>query len=282
MKRINITTSGESHGIGLTGILTGFPCGLKIDEEIISMELAERRKGSGRSVRQTMEKDEFEITGGVINGVTTGAPISIFLKNKAVYDLGDKKDNQYIPRPGHADFAGILKYHETDMRIIAERASARKTAMDVALGSFSLIFLEEFGIKIDSKIIELGGETDSKKQEEKIKAAREKGESLGGAVEIKCSGLIPGLGSVYSDDLKLDGDIASILMTIPGVKGIEIGEAIKQSRSFGTEVSDSFVNYKGFIERRNNQVIEESDSDKIERLEKENIELKEKGIKESK
>jgi chorismate synthase len=253
--RIELNTAGDSHGVGLTMILNGMPAGLPLDEVFITTELERRRSGPGRSGRQEREKDEFELIGGVFEAKTTGAPISIFLHNR-VRDDGTKRSlkEMRVPRPGHADLPGVLKYDLDDIRPVAERASARETAARVAGGAICKLFLKEIGINICSRVLAIGENTfiwehlfptseevddnleDFKPDETAISwggadtidtiitMAEQKGYNLGNALMIIAYGLLPGLGSHVDWTRRLDGRIAQAFLSVPAIKGIDIGD----------------------------------------------------------
>ena len=260
---IRFLTGGQSHGKALMGIIEGFPANLYFDIDYINNELKRRQKGYGRSNRMDIEKDEAIVLSGVNNGKTTGNPISIIIKNR-----GTNIDLVEItrPRPGHGDLAGALKYNQKGGRNILERASARETAMRVALGSICKLFLKEFNIKIYSHIIQIGQVKSFKnyynglKKEELIKAdkspvrtldyqseklmiqtieeAKEKGDTLGGIIELIGINIPVGLGSYANWDRKLDGKIAQSIMSIPGIKGVEFGLGFNTSSRLGSQVHD--------------------------------------------
>jgi len=261
-------TAGESHGKCLIAILEGIPAGLKLSTEEINQELARRQGYAGRGERmQKIEKDEVEILAGIHKGETIGSPICLMIKNKD-YSI-DRSPILTHPRPGHADLAGVLKYAREDITDILERASARETAARVALGAVAKKLLQEFKIKIISFTEEIGGvgievewrsfqkidikklsslsesspvRTIDKKIEklmlEKIKEAGKKGDTLGGIFVVIVENVPVGLGSYTQWDLRLDGRLAQALMSIPGVKGVEIGAGFTLSKKFGSEVHD--------------------------------------------
>ncbi|MBI4802627.1 MAG: chorismate synthase [Elusimicrobia bacterium] len=223
-------TAGESHGKTLTGILDGFPAGVRIDAARVARGLERRRRAPGRSARQEIESDAVEITGGVSKGLTTGAPIALLLPNAA--GLPDHAD-PWIVKPGHADLAGSLKY-DVPPAVIRERASARETAVRTALGAFPLRLLELLGIEITSRvtIIDGGVNLASARSPDPavaagmlaiINKARRQGRTLGGAFEICADGVPAGLGSHAQADRRLSARLASAMFAINSVKGVEIG-----------------------------------------------------------
>jgi len=276
-------TSGESHGKGLTTIIEGLPAGLLVDIELINYELSRRQKGYGRGKRMQIEKDRVEITSGVRYGKTIGSPVCLFISNKDyenwkdIMEIEHGKESSKVtaPRPGHADLAGFLKYGFSDIRNVIERASARESAARVAAGTLFKLLLKEFDIQIYSHTIAIGGITiherkrkidemdntpmrcmDPEKEKEMVKRideARNKRDSLGGASEVIATGLCPGLGSYSHYDRRLDARIAHAMLSIPSVKGVEIGEAFENAKKFGSDVHDEifYENEKGFYHKTN-------------------------------
>tara|TARA_Y100000589_G_scaffold330435_1_gene380037 strand:+ start:893 stop:2053 length:1161 start_codon:yes stop_codon:yes gene_type:complete len=276
LSRIKILTSGESHGKGSLGIIDGIPSGLEIDEKFIANELSRRQKGYGRGGRMKIEKDIAEIYSGVRLGKTLGSPIGLILPNKdwenwnkrmSINSTNEKIPKITLPRPGHADLAGIQKYNFNDIRNVIERSSARETAMRVALGSICKKLLKEVGIKIGSRVIQIHNVVDNsslpenlspeelsqkvdlspvrcldnnieKKMISAIKKAKKEGDSLGGIFEVIASGLPYGLGNYNQWDRKLQVKITECVMSINAFKGIEIGMGFKQAKKFGSEVHD--------------------------------------------
>lgn len=290
-------TSGESHGKGLVGILEGVPAGLEISEEYINHQLKRRQRGYGRGGRMKIESDKVNIISGVRFGKTLGSPIALSIENKdwenwkekmSVTPFESEIEKITAPRPGHADFAGAIKYNFDDIRNVIERSSARETAIRVAIGSIVRKFLETFNIFIVSHIVQIKNvkaESDIKKIDLKqinaiadespvrcldkkaeknminiIDEAKKKGDSVGGIAEIIAFGLPVGLGSYVHWDRRLDGRIAQALMAIPAIKGIEIGAGFKSASLFGSKMHDEiFYNEKfkdspsrGFHRKTNN------------------------------
>jgi chorismate synthase len=228
-------TAGESHGKYLSGIIEGFPAGVKIAPAYIAAQLKRRRLAPGRSARQAVETDEFEIISGLHRGATTGAPLTVLLRN-AGRDLPAPSS---LPRPGHADLPGMLKYGTSDAVLIRERASARETAMRVALGSFALRLNELLGIDINSRVITLGAlpsVTAASAAQELLKARRA-GDTLGGIFEVTATGLPAGLGSCMQWDRRLSSRLAAALTGINGVKGFEIGGGFEAPLLTGKEAA---------------------------------------------
>jgi chorismate synthase len=257
--------AGESHGKCLLGIIEGLPAGLSLNEENINLDLKRRQGGYGRGERMKIEQDRVEILSGLVEGKTIGSPLGLMVKNK---DWENWQEKEYPPltisRPGHADFAGAIKYGFKDLRKVLERASARQTAMRVAMGSITQQFLEEFDLNIYSYVLRIGQVKARRitSFNPKIKAeinkspvycvdgiasigmcreidrAREKGDTLGGVFEVVISGVPIGLGSYVEWDRRLDARLASAFMSIPGVKAVEIGEGIEASKKKGSAVHD--------------------------------------------
>ncbi|WAM32897.1 chorismate synthase [Caldicellulosiruptor morganii] len=282
--------AGETHGKCLIGILEGFPANVKINIENINRLLELRQRGYGRGKRMEIEKDRAIILSGVRNSYTTGAPITIMIENKDYVNWQQYMDpiscdtevkKVTIPRPGHADLPGCLKYGFDDARPVLERASARETAMRVAIGALCEELLRVFEIKLYNHVIEIGGvrirkeysfddiglfekaqdselfcidrevENDMKKV---IETAKKAGDSVGGVAEVICKNVPFGLGSHVHWDRKLDGLIAQAVMSIQSVKGVEIGMGFEAARRFGSEVHDEifFDEQKGFYRKTNN------------------------------
>ena len=287
MPRLRYLTAGESHGEMLTGIIDGIPSGLElVAEQDIDPVLAERQKGYGRGRRQQIEQDRARITGGVRFGLTTGGPISLLIENKDWANWTDRMSVQpasnekpvTIPRPGHIDLAGAIKYgHEADVRNAFERASARETAMRVALGAIAMKLLAELNIQSIAYVQSVGlirsaevhdpfplratiagsplRTPDARAAEEMmalIDLAKANGDTLGGTVVCVVSGLPIGVGSHVQSDRKLDGLLAEALMSIQAVKGVEIGAGFRAAHSFGSEVHDALEISEGAIRHTSN------------------------------
>lgn len=265
---IRYFTAGESHGNSLIGILEGMVAGVKIDKERISEELRLRRIPLGRSKRMTIEKEKFEILSGVRNDSTTGAPIALRILNEDFRELKD-----FTPRPGHADLAGCMKYGFKNIHLIAERASARETSMRVALGAICKIFLLNFGIEFVSHTVRIGNVQsekiydfefikekrsvspifciDKEKEElmiKKIEEAESSGDTIGGESEVIVKGIPPGIGSHVHYDRRMDFKIGGAMLSIPGVKGIEIGKVL----FLGSMNNDPIFLKNGKIKRKSN------------------------------
>ncbi|MCD6309399.1 MAG: chorismate synthase [Candidatus Eremiobacteraeota bacterium] len=260
--KVKLCYGGESHGYGLAGILDGLPRGLKINLEMIKRNLARRRKGVGRGPRRKIEDDNFTIACGIIDGITTGGAIGFIMENRS-----QELRRQEIPRPGHVDLPGALKYETYDIDSVAERASARETAIRVLAGTICIQFLEHFGITITGWVEAIGRTgskiriTDlksmaglvkksrvscpdpvaSKAMLQEIKNARKKGETLGGIIRVGADGIIPGIGGISHPEKRLDSRLAAAIMSIPSVKGVEIGEGFKQARIQGSKAHDPIL-----------------------------------------
>jgi chorismate synthase len=290
MTALRFFTAGESHGSALIGILEGIPGGLSLSSDDIDKELMRRQTGYGRGGRMKIEQDHAEIISGVRWGKTIGSPISLFIENKdwKNWQEGMSSEGRYEhsisavtrPRPGHADLAGILKYAQKDIRNILERSSARETAARVAIGAVTKKFLSEFGIIINSYVIQIGNvrmlktearskeifqkaeaspircpdEETTKKMIKLIDKAVKNGDSLGGIFEIVATGIPPGLGSHIQWDMKLDARLSMAISSIQAIKGVEVGLGFKIAEKFGSEVMDEIF-YKrksGFYRKTNN------------------------------
>ena len=285
MAILRFLTAGESHGPCLTAIVEGLPAGLAVDVEAINGDLARRQGGYGRGARMKIERDTVEVLGGVIAGQTTGAPVALRIKNRdwanwrerwAAGDLSQLT----VPRPGHADYAGMAKYGLNDARPVLERASARETAARVAVGGLAKQLLARFGIAVFSYVAEIGGVAatipdlpspelfaraegsevrcpDSQGAEQMMRAiddAREAGDSLGGVFFVIATGAPVGLGSHVQWDRRLDARLAAALMSIPAIKGVEIGPAFENARRPGTRVHDEiYPDGRGGVVRRTNR-----------------------------
>ena len=264
LNNFRFLTSGESHGKSLNGIIDGVPAGFDIDLEYINQELKRRQGGYGRGGRMQIETDRVEVLSGVRFGKTTGAPICLEILNKdyqnwqeimSVVDNGNQENEKIFtqPRPGHADFAGSVKYDLKDLRDILERSSARRTAMDVAIGAVAKQILKEFDITCSSEIISIGGELQQEKFTQKIDEAKSQGDTLGGKFEVTFKNLPIGLGSHIQWDKKLDGQIAQVVMSIPAVKSVEIGLGAQAANVFGSDMHDEiFVEDGKYFRKTNN------------------------------
>ncbi len=268
-------TAGESHGKGLTGIMDGLPSGLPITVEFLHKELKRRKLGYGRGHRQQIEDDSVDIMGGVRHGYTIGAPVALVILNKdykAWTDImqpepftGKVKRVLEVPRPGHADLVGGIKYNHSDMRNVLERSSARETTMRVALGCLARRFLEECGIHIASRVTRIGAFEDpspldvavnalndkvdgnplrcldpkaEKKMVEEVEACKATGDTLGGVFEVYASGVPIALGSYAQWDRRLEGDLAKQFLSLNAIKGVDVGLGFVAGATRGTNAHD--------------------------------------------
>lgn len=297
MKRFRFLTSGESHGKCLNAIIEGVPAGIRIKADIINEDLARRQVGYGRGGRMQIEKDTVEIKSGIRFGKTTGAPICLEIKNNDYINWQDvmSVEGYEYPtedmlrkieeksftkvRPGHADYAGSVKYNLSDLRDVLERSSARKTAIEVAVGSIAKQILKAFGIMGFSHVVQIGRVkldfypktyTLIKEKAEKsdvrcaddltadrmrnaIDEAAQAGDTLGGKFEVIFGNLPVGLGSYVHWDMTLDGRLAQAVMSIPGVKAVEIGAGVEAASLPGSRMHDEiFVKNKEIYRKTNN------------------------------
>jgi chorismate synthase len=288
---IRYFTAGESHGQALVGIVEGIPAGLSISADYINHHLWRRQQGYGRGGRMRIETDTVEILSGVRFGKTLGSPIALMVRNKdwqnwtekmSVEGNGKGIEKITLPRPGHADYVGSVKYNFNDIRNVIDRASARETAIRVACCSIARKLLEELGLYIGSHVLSIGSaetkeisvlnkqllklivkgnawsvaaeadksevrildRTVESKAIAAIKACKKKGDTLGGIFEVIVSGVPVGLGSYVHYDRKLDGQLALAVMSIHAVKGVEIGDGFENARRFGSEVHDELLSGK--------------------------------------
>jgi len=246
-------SAGESHGKCLVAIVEGMPAGVKVDRSAINKELSRRQQGYGRGKRMLIEKDKVEILTGVRKNVTMGSPITLKIDNR---DYKIEKNLPIIvsPRPAHADLAGYLKYGFKDIRNVLERASARETAIRVAVGALTKLFLKEFKVNVSSKVITVGGETKPKSIKAVIDEAKNGKDTIGGIFELTAKNVPVGLGSHVHYDRRLDARIAMNLMSIPGVKAVEFGLGFGYALGFGSQVHDSiyYSKQRGFSRSTNN------------------------------
>ena len=260
MEKFRFLTSGESHGKCLTAIIEGLPAGLEIDVNFINSELKRRQQGYGRGGRMKIETDTVEITSGVRFGKTMGSPVTLVIQNQdfenwkkvmstAPEDITEEKSFSTF-RPGHADFAGSVKYNQTDLRNVLERSSARKTAIEVAVGALAKLFLKQFDIECSSEITQIGSACCCDKFIEEIDLTKENGDSVGGKFVIVYKNLPVGLGSHVHWDRGIDGRLAQAVMSIPAVKAVEIGE--NPLGFYGSTYHDQFTLDNGEIGRLTN------------------------------
>ena len=295
------TTAGESHGQALIAMLEHMPAGVPVDRDEISFQLARRRLGYGRGARMKFEADELTLLTGIRHGYTLGSPIAIMIGNTEwpkwttimsaeKLDMDDPENVKAMesgrgapltrPRPGHADFAGMIKYGHTEARPILERSSARETAARVAAATVARSFLREtLGVEVLSHVLSIGpSETyegpaphleditaidespvrsfDKAAEESmisEIEKAKKQGDTLGGIVEVVVDGLPIGLGSHISGDDRLDAQLASALMGIQAIKGVEIGDGFEEARRRGSEAHDEMVRTEDGVDRLTNR-----------------------------
>lgn len=285
-------TAGESHGISLNIIIDGIPAGFEIDNDFVNKELAKRQVGYGRGGRMKIETDKAIFKNGIRFGKTTGAPISIEIVNKDFENwkipmssapVEQNEENLALikskeitnVRPGHADFAGAVKYNQDDVRNILERSSARETAARVAVGAVAKCILKQFGISGFSHVLQIGtakipentipneeiienndlrvSDLDTyEKMKKEIDTAKENGDTLGGKVEIIYKNLPIGLGSHVQWDRKLDGLIAQAVMSIQAVKAVEIGMGVDVAKTSGKHTHDEMFFENGKVIRKTN------------------------------
>lgn len=276
--------AGETHGKCLTAIIEGLPSNLALDIEKINARLAMRQGGYGRGGRMKIETDRVEVLTGVRGGKTLGSPVTLLIRNRDFENwkdtMGTEESNGrravYVPRPGHADLTGALKYCHDDMRNVLERASARETAIRTAVGAVAQQLLSELGIETWSRTVRIGavedtslvqdddvqvrvaaselrmyGERATQEAKRLIDTARETGESLGGVVEVVVRGVVPGLGSYVQYDRKLDALLAGALMSVQAIKGVEFGLGFEAAARMGSQVHDPIL-YKGGFMRETN------------------------------
>jgi len=271
---LRLITAGESHGPGLTCIVEGLPAGLELDREAIDRDMARRQLGHGRGGRMKIERDSAQLTAGVRHGRTLGSPIALQVENRDYANWEERMNpwpveaqvpEVHLPRPGHADLAGLWKFGFTDVRNVLERASARETAARVAGGAVCKAFLRALDVEIRSHVVQVGdvyaapaGEpltpadfdrvdddpvrtldpAASTRMVEHINVQRKANESIGGAFEVLAFGLVPGLGSHVSWEQRLDGRLAGALCSIQAVKGAEIGEGFGLAGRPGSRAHD--------------------------------------------
>jgi chorismate synthase len=245
---LRLTTAGESHGPALVAILSGLPAGLMLDRAAIDADLARRQQGYGRSPRQQLEQDVIEVLAGLRHGRTLGTPLALVVRNRdhANWEwgmspwlpegepAGKGSKPVTLPRPGHADLAGSLKFGLADARDALERASARQTAVAVAAGSIAKALLAQIGIEVEGRVATDG-------LEERIDEARAERDTVGGVVEVVARGVPPGLGSYATQEERLDARLAAALMGIQAVKGVEIGAGFELAERRGSEAHDEIL-----------------------------------------
>ncbi|MEA2427360.1 MAG: chorismate synthase [Thermoleophilaceae bacterium] len=285
---LRFTTAGESHGPGLTAVLEGLPAGLELSPEDIDRDLARRQLGHGRGGRMKIETDRAEVTAGIRHGRTLGSPIALRIQNRDYANWEERMNpwpvngdvaEVHLPRPGHADLAGVQKYGFTDVRNVLERASARETAARVACGALAKAFLRPFGIEVRSHVLQIGsvlapapedlspeefegvdespvrcldaGASDAMVEE--INRTRKANESLGGVFEVRAFGVMPGLGSHISWEERMDGRLAQAIMSIQAMKGVGVGDAFDVAGRVGSQAHDEifYSEERGFFRETN-------------------------------
>ncbi len=254
---LRLTTAGESHGPALVGILSGLPAGLALDKAAIDADLRRRQEGYGRSPRQRIETDEVEVLAGLRHGRTLGSPLAVVVRNRdhANWEWGmspwppegeaSGKGTKPVtlPRPGHADLAGALKYGLADVRDALERASARQTAVLVAAGAVAKALVGEIGISVEGAVVDEEG------LRARIDEARAERDTVGGVVEVRARGVPPGLGSYATREDRLDARVAWAVMSLQAVKGVEIGDGFALAGLRGSEAHDEIL--PGFVRETN-------------------------------
>jgi chorismate synthase len=285
---LRFVTAGESHGPGLTAIVEGLPAGLELRPEDIDRDLARRQLGHGRGGRMKIEKDRAEVTAGVRHGRTLGSPVCLRVDNRDYQNWEERMNpwpveadvaEVHLPRPGHADLAGAMKYGHSDVRNVLERASARETAARVAAGGLAKVFLRHLDVGIFSHVTRIGsvvapprddpapedfdGVDDSpvrcldagasQAMVAEIDRARKANESLGGVFEVRSFGLVPGIGSHISWEQRLDGRLAGAIMSIQAMKGVGIGDGFELAGRDGSQAHDEifFSEERGFFRETN-------------------------------
>ena len=270
---LRFTTAGESHGPGLVAIVEGLPAGLQLDRDALDRDMARRQLGHGRGGRMKIESDAVEVRSGVRHGRTLGSPVAVLVANRDYpnwdvrmnpWPVDEEVEESHLPRPGHADLAGLHKFGFTDVRNVLERASARETAARVAAGSLAKGFLTALGVSVHSHVTQIASvsapprddlgpedfdavddspvrcldEATSAAMVDEIDRLRKENESLGGRFEVRAFGLVPGLGSYVGWDRKLDGRLAQAVCSIQSVKGVSLGEAWEVAGRPGSEAHD--------------------------------------------
>jgi chorismate synthase len=254
---LRLATAGESHGPALVGILTGLPAGLVLDRAAIDRDLARRQQGYGRSPRQQLEHDQIDVLAGLRHGRTLGTPLALVVRNRDHQNWawgmspwppegepeGKGSKPVTLPRPGHADLAGTLKFGHEDVRDAFERASARQTAVLVAAGSISKALLATIDIEVTARVVEEGD----------VDAARAERDTVGGLVEVRARGVPPGLGSYATRAERLDARLAASLMGTQAVKGVEVGEGFALAGARGSEAHDEIFRDERGLYRTSNR-----------------------------
>jgi len=265
---LRFLTAGESHGPELVGVIDGLPAGVPLAPQDIAPALRRRQLGYGRGGRMKIEHDEAEITTGVANGLTTGAPVTLRIVNRDYANVqGKTQPPLTVPRPGHADLVGAIKYGHSDLRLVSERSSARETAMRVAVGAAAQALLAQLGVSIGSVVQAIGGvqaalpdlpwpqlfalaeqsdvrcpdEAAAAAMRQRIDEARRNKDTLGGVFVVAATGVPVGLGSYVQWDRRLDARLAAAVMSIQAIKGVEIGDGFGLAAQPGTQAQDAIV-----------------------------------------
>ena len=243
---MELVTAGESHGPALVAVVTGLPAGLLVDRDAVNADLRRRQEGYGRSPRQKIEHDEVEVLAGLRHGRTLGTPLALIVRNRdhenwkwgmSPWPPGDAEPSGKgtrpvtLPRPGHADLAGVLKYGLADVRDALERASARHTAAIVAAGAVAKALLHAVDITVEGHV--LGDDL-----EQRVDEARKDRDTVGGRVEVRAHNVPPGLGSYATKDARLDARLAATLMGAQAGKGVEIGDGFALADARGSAAHD--------------------------------------------
>jgi chorismate synthase len=256
---LQLVTAGESHGPALVGIVSGLPAGLVLEKAAIDADLRRRQQGYGRSPRQQIEQDEVEVLAGLRHGRTLGTPLALVVRNRdhenwkwgmspwppSEEPSGKGTKPVTLPRPGHADLAGALKYGLSDVRDALERASARHTAVIVAAGSAAKALIAQIGIDVEGRALD-------DDLEQRIDEARADRDTVGGVVEVRARGVPPGLGSYAAKDERLDARLAMSLMGTQAVKGVELGEGFGLARKRGSDAHDEILRDERGLYRETN------------------------------
>ena len=285
---LRLVTAGESHGPGLTAVVEGLPAGLPLDRAAIDADLARRQLGHGRGGRMKIESDRAEVTAGVRHGFTLGGPVALQVANRDFANWEERMNpwpveaaipEVHLPRPGHADLAGVMKYGFSDVRNVLERASARETAARVAGGALARAFLRALGVEVVSHVVQIGGVRAPDREDlaladfaavdaspvrcldpeasaamvQEINVLRKRNESLGGTFEVRAYGLVPGLGSHVSWEQRLDGRIGMAMLSIQAAKGVGLGDGFDLAGRPGSEAHDEifYSDERGYFRETN-------------------------------
>jgi chorismate synthase len=285
---LRFTTAGESHGPGLTAVVEGLPAGLTLTPDDIDRDLARRQLGHGRGGRMKIEKDRAEVTAGLRHGRTLGSPVALRIENRDFanwetrmnpWPVDEPVDEVHLPRPGHADLAGVQKFGFSDVRNVLERASARETAARVACGALAKVYLRALAVQVFSHVIQIGGVRAPEREDltpadfdavdespvrcldagasaamvAEIDQARKANESLGGVFEVWAFGIVPGIGSHVSWDGRLDGRLAQAIMSIQAMKGVSVGDGFDVAGRVGSQAHDEIFwsEEQGFFRETN-------------------------------